>query len=264
MVEAARAEGLSITADMYNYPASSTGLNVVLPQWARDGGHDATMERFKDPALRQRIIEEVRFTCSPDSTLLVGFKNEALRRYIGKSVGEIAREREISAKQAVVDLIEEDDSRIQAVYFTMSPENLKKKVALAWVSFCSDAGSYAAEGVFLKQSTHPRAYGSFARLFRKFVRQDQVITVEEAVRKLTSLPANNMKIRQRGLLKEGYYGDVVVFDPLTITDNATFAKPHQYATGVEHVWVNGVQVLSHGDHTGATPGRFVKGPGFRK
>ena len=263
MVEAARSEGLKITADIYNYPASSTGLNVVLPQWARDGGHDATMERFKDSELRQKAIEEVRFTCSPDSTLLVGFKNEALRNYIGKSVGEIARERQISPQQAVVDLIEEDDSRIQAVYFTMSPDNLKKKAALPWVSFCSDAGSYSAEGVFLKQSTHPRAYGSFSRLLRKFVREDQVVPLEEAVRKLTSLPASNMKIRSRGMLKEGYFGDVVIFDPATITDNATFAEPHQYATGVEHVWVNGVQVLNNGEHTGATPGKFVKGPGHK-
>ena len=264
LVEEARAEGLHITADMYNYPASSTGLNIILPQWVKDGGHDATMKRFQDPVLRQKAIDEVKFRCSPDSTLLVGFKNEQLRHYIGKSVGEIARERNISPNQAVVDLIEEDDSRISAVYFYMSPENLNNKISQPWMSFCSDAGSYTTEGVFLKQSTHPRAYGSFARLLRKYVREDQIIPLQEAIRKLTSLPAANMKIKNRGLLKEGYFGDVVVFDPVTVTDNATFAEPHQYATGVEHVWVNGVQVLKLGEHTGATPGRFVKGPGFKK
>jgi len=264
LVEAAQDEGLHITADMYNYPASSTGLNVILPQWVKDGGHEATMTRFKDPILRQKAIDEVLFTCSPDSTLLVGFKSEHMRNHIGKSVGDVARERNISPQQAVVDLIEEDNSRVSAVYFTMSPNNLNKKVALPWLSFCSDAGSYSAEGIFLKVGTHPRSYGSFARLFRKFVREDQVISIEEAVRKLTSLPATNMKIKQRGFLKEGYYGDIVVFDPASIADHSTFINPHQYATGVEHVWVNGIQVLNHGEHTGATPGRFVKGPGWKE
>ncbi len=264
LVEEAREEGLHITADMYNYPASSTGLNIILPQWVKDGGHDATMKRFLDPVLRQKAIDEVKFRCSPDSTLLVGFKNENLRHYIGKSVGEIARQRNISPSQAVVDLIEEDDSRISAVYFYMSPSNLNNKVSQPWMSFCSDAGSYTAAGIFLKQSTHPRAYGSFARLLRKYVREDQIIPLEEAIRKLTSLPATNMKIKNRGLLKEGYFGDIIIFDPATITDNATFAEPHQYATGVNHVWVNGVQVLDNGEHTGAKPGRFVKGPGFKQ
>lgn len=262
MIEDARAEGLHITTDMYNYPASSTGLNTLLPQWAKDGGHDSTMARFAIPELRAKAIKEVRFTCTPDSTILVGFKNPDLRTYIGKSVGEIARERGTSVNQTVVDLIEEDDSRIQAVFFTMSEQNIKKKVALPWMSYCSDAGSYTSEGVFLKQSTHPRAYGSFARLLGKYVREEQVIPLEEAIRKLTNLPATNLKIENRGLLKPGYYADVVIFDPETITDNATFENPHQYATGVSHVWVNGVPVLVDGDHTGANAGRFVKGPGF--
>ena len=264
MIEAARAEGLHITADMYNYPASSTGLNTLLPQWAKDGGHDSTMARFADPILRQKAIAEVNFTCTPDSTILVGFKNEDLRKYIGKSVGEISRERNISPQQAVVDLIEEDDSRIQAVFFTMSENNIKKKAALPWMSYCSDAGSYANEGVFLKQSTHPRAYGSFARLLGKYVREENVLPLEEAIRKLSNLPATNLKIDKRGLLTPGYYADIVVFDPATITDNATFAEPHQYATGVQHVWVNGIQVLDNGTHTGAPAGRFIKGPGFNK
>ena len=264
MIEAARAEGLHITADMYNYPASSTGLNTLLPQWAKDGGHDSTMARFADPILRQKAIAEVNFTCTPDSTILVGFKNEDLRKYIGKSVGEISRERNISPQQAVVDLIEEDDSRIQAVFFTMSENNIKKKAALPWMSYCSDAGSYTNEGVFLKQSTHPRAYGSFARLLGKYVREENVLPLEEAIRKLSNLPATNLKIDKRGLLTPGYYADIVVFDPATITDNATFAEPHQYATGVQHVWVNGIQVLDNGTHTGAPAGRFIKGPGFNK
>lgn len=264
LVEAARAEGLHITADMYNYPASSTGLNTQLPQWAKDGGHDSTMVRFANPALRAKAIAEVHFNCSPDSILLVGFKNPDLRKYIGQSVGAIARERGISPEQAVVDLIEEDDSRIQAVFFTMSEENIKKKIAVPWVSFCSDAGSYTNEGVFLKQSTHPRAYGSFARLLGKYVREDQVLPLEEAIRKLSHLPATNLKIGRRGLLKTGYFADVIVFDPATITDNATFAEPHQYATGVTDVWVNGTRVLVDGEHTGAPAGRFIKGPGYKR
>ncbi len=264
LVEAAQAAGLHITADTYTYPASSTGLNVVLPQWAKDGGHDSTMARFKDPVLRQRAINEVRFTCSPDSTLLVGFRNPALRKYIGMSVGQIARERGISPEQAVVDLIEEDDSRIQAVYFTMSESNIRKKIALPWVSFCSDAGSYTNEGVFLKQSTHPRAYGSFIRVLGRYSRDKKVIALEEAIRKLSYLPATNLKLKRRGLLAPGYYADVVVFDPATVQDHATFAEPHQYATGVSNVWVNGIRVLQDGQHTGAPAGRFIKGPGYRQ
>ena len=263
MVEAAQKEGLHITADMYTYPASSTGLNVVLPQWAKDGGHDSTMARFQNPELRAKAIAEVRFTCTPDSTILVGFKNPDLRKYTGKSVGEIAREREISPQQAVIDLIEEDDSRIQAVYFTMSENNIKKKVAIPWVSFCSDAGSYTNEGVFLKRSTHPRAYGSFIRVLGKFSRDENIIPLEEAIRKLSHLPATNLKIKKRGLLAPGYYADVVVFDPATVNDNATFAEPHQYATGVNEVWVNGMRVLKNGEHTGAHAGRVVRGPGYK-
>jgi len=262
LIDAARKEGLAITTDMYNYPASSTGLNIVLPQWAKDGGHDSTMMRFKDPVLRKKAMDEIKFTCTPDSILMVGFKNEDLKPLLGKSVGEVARDRGITPEQAVVDLIEEDDSRIQVVYFTMSEDNVRKKVALPYMSFCSDAGSYTAGGVFLQQSTHPRAYGSFARLLAKYVREEKVISLEEAVRKLTSLPAHNLKLHRRGLLKPGYFADVVMFDPASIQDHATFSKPHQYATGVKNVWVNGVQVLKDGEHTGATPGRAIRGPGY--
>jgi N-acyl-D-aspartate/D-glutamate deacylase len=264
LVEAAREEGLHITADMYTYPASSTGLNIVLPQWAKDGGHDSTMARFQDPELRAKAIAEVRFTCTPDSTILVGFKNPDLRKYTGLSVGEIARERGISPEQAVVDLIEEDDSRIGTVYFTMSENNIKKKIAIPWVSFCSDAGSYTNEGVFLKRSTHPRAYGSFIRVLGKYSRDEKVIPLTEAIHKLSFLPATNLKLKKRGLLASGYYADVVVFDPNTVTDNATFAEPHQYATGVNDVWVNGMRVLNNGEHTGAHAGRVVRGPGYKE
>lgn len=263
MIEAARNEGLHITADMYTYPASSTGLSVVLPDWAEDGGIDSVIMRIDNPDLKPKIIAGIHFTCSPDSTLLVGFKTPAMRKYIGRSVGDIARERNVSPEQAVVDLIKEDDSRIQAVYFTMSESNIKKKIALPWVSFCSDAGSYTNEGVFLKQSTHPRAYGSFIRVLGKYTRDEKVIPLEEAVRKLSHLPASNLKLKHRGLLATGYYADVVVFDPATVTDHATFAKPHQYATGVSDVWVNGIRVLKNGEHTDANAGRFVKGPGYK-
>lgn len=264
LVEAARKDGLHITADIYTYPASSTGLNVILPQWARNGGHDSTIIRFQDPALRQKAIDEVHFKCSPDSTVFVGFRNPRLRKYIGQSLGAVARERGISPQQAVVDMIEEDDSRISVVYFSMSEGNVKKKVALPWVSFCSDAGSYTNEGIFLKQSTHPRAYGSFIRVLGKYCRDENIIPLAEAIRKLSHLPATNLKIKKRGLLTPGYYADVVVFDPATVTDHATFSEPHQYATGVNEVWVNGIRVLDNGEHTGAHAGRVVRGPGYKK
>ncbi|HSR59859.1 MAG TPA: D-aminoacylase [Robiginitalea sp.] len=264
LVGDARSRGIPVTTDMYMYNASSTGLNVLMPAWAKDGGHENTMAYLADPSRRARIIQETSFHVPPERILLVGFKNRDLRPLIGKTLAQVAEERGISAARAVADLIQEDDSRIQVVYFSMDPENIKKKLALPYMSVCSDAGSYTNEGVFLEQSTHPRAYGSFARLLSHFVREEQVISLEEAVRRLTSLPAGNLKLQGRGLLREGYYADVVVFDPQTIQDRATFESPHQYATGVDHVFVNGVQVLDGGTHTGATPGRFVKGPGALK
>lgn len=264
LVEDARSRGIPVTTDMYMYNASSTGLNVLMPAWAKDGGHEKTMAYLADPSRRARIIQETSFHVPPERILLVGFKNRDLRPLIGKTLAQVAEKRGISAAQAVADLIQEDDSRIQVVYFSMDPENIKKKLALPYMSVCSDAGSYTNEGVFLEQSTHPRAYGSFARLLSHFVREEKVISLEEAVRRLTSLPAGNLKLQGRGLLREGYYADVVVFDPQTIQDRATFESPHQYATGVDHVFVNGVQVLDGGTHTGATPGRFVKGPGALK
>jgi len=262
-VDSARESGLPVTADIYTYPASSTGLHVQLPDWVREGGVSATIERLKDPGLKSKALKEIQFEHSPNLILLVGFKNEDLRKHIGKRLDEVAAELGKTPAEAMVDLIVEDDSRIQVVYFSMSEENIKKKVVIPWVSFCSDAGSFTNEGVFLKQSTHPRAYGSFARVIGKYVREEGVITLQEAIRKLTSLPAGNLKLKKRGMLAPGYFADIVVFDPENVKDLATFEEPHQYAEGVIHVFVNGVHVLRDGNHTGAMPGRFVKGPGYR-
>jgi N-acyl-D-amino-acid deacylase len=272
-VEQARAEGLAITADVYTYPAGSTGLNSTMPPWVQEGGFESSLERLRDPAARSRIAREMREEWadgenmflgagSPDNILLVGFKNEELKPLTGKTLAEVAATRGTSPEETVMDLVLEDESRVDAVYFTQSPENLRRKIALPWVSFCSDAASLAPEGVFLESSTHPRAYGSFARLLGTFVRDEKILPLEEAIRKLTALPADNLRIGDRGRLREGFFADVVVFDPATIKDHATFAEPHQYATGVAHVFVNGVPVIEDGEHTGATPGRFVRGPGW--
>lgn len=264
LVDKARAKGLKITTDMYMYNASSTGLNVLLPAWAKEGGHSSTIDLMKQPTMRKKMIAEIDFHVPPENILLVGFRNPDMRNLIGKTLADVAEERGKAARETVVDLIYEDDSRIQVVYFSMSEDNVKKKLALPYMAICSDAGSYTNEGVFLEQSTHPRAYGSFARLLGHFVREEKVISLEEAIRRLTLLPATNLKLENRGALKEGYYADVVLFDAETITDNATFKEPHQYATGIKHVLVNGVPVLKEGEHTGAFPGRFVKGPGYVK
>lgn len=263
LVDQARSKGLDITADMYMYNASSTGLNVVLPSWAKEGGHEATIRLMENPAKRKQMMAEIDFHVPPDKILLVGFRNKAMRKYIGMTLAEVAAERGTSANETLVDLIYEDDSRIQVVYFSMSEENIKKKLQLPYMSICSDAGSYTNEGVFLEQSTHPRAYGSFARLLGHYVREEKVIPLEEAIHRLTTLPATNLKLGKRGALKSGYYADVVIFDANTIKDNATFEKPHQYATGMQHVFVNGGHVLKNGEHTGNFPGRFVKGPGWK-
>ena len=262
MINTARKNGLKISADMYTYPASSTGLHVQLPNWVRQDGIPKAVERLSDPQLKKRIINDIVWEHQPDKILLVGFKNPDLRKYIGKRLNEVAASLNKSPEETMIDLIVEDNSRIQVVYFSMSDENIKKKIVQPWMSFCSDAGSYAAEGVFLKQSTHPRAYGSFIRVLGKFSRDEELFPLEEGVRRLSYLPAQNLKIKNRGLLKSGYYADIVIFDPDQVRDLATFKEPHQYATGVVHVFVNGEQVLSDGEHTGATPGRFVKGPGF--
>lgn len=262
-IDSARAEGLPITADIYTYNASSTGLHVQLPDWAREEGVEAMLERLANPENRKRAIEELEFRNTPETILLVGFKKPEMRKYTGKYLNEVAEERGKSAEETLVDLLMEDQSRIQVVYFSMSEENIKKKVAIPWVSFCSDAGSYTNEGVFIKQSTHPRSYGSFIRVLGKFARDEGVITLQEGIRKLTSLPASNLKLNKRGTLAVGNYADIVVFDPEKVNDKATFTEPHQYAEGVIHVFVNGGQVLKDGEHTGAMTGRFVKGPGFK-
>jgi len=272
-IEKARAEGLQITADVYTYPASATGLNAAIPPWVQEGGFEASVERMKDPAIRDRLAAEMLESSdewenmylgvgSPDNILLVSFKNEALKPLTGKTLAEVAEMRGTDPRYTAMDLIIEDDSRVGTVYFGQSEDIVRKAVALPWVSFNSDAESQAPEGVFLLSNPHPRAYGSFARVLAKYVREEKVLTLQEAIRKLAALPTQTMRIDHRGQLKEGYYADVVVFDPAKIQDHATFVKPHQYATGMLHVFVNGEQVLKDGEHTGAKPGRFVRGPGW--
>ena len=273
MVEDARAEGLAITADVYTYPAGATGLNVTIPPWVQEGGFEASLERMRDPVIRKRLIREMNtpsdewenmflMAGSPHNILLIGFKSEDLKPLTGKTLAEISEMRGTPPAETIFDLILEDASRVDTVYFTQSEDVVRKAVSLPWVSFNSDEASMAPEGVFLKSSAHPRAYGSFARVLAKYVRDEGVITLEDAVRKLAALPAHNLRIDRRGQLQEGWYADVVVFDPETIQDHATFVEPHQYATGMKHVFVNGVQVLKDGEHTGATPGRVVRGPGW--
>jgi N-acyl-D-amino-acid deacylase len=262
LIQSARDQGLAITADMYTYPASSTGLHTQMPEWTREDGVDAMLERLENPVLQAKILPEIEFQHAPDNILLVGFKNENLRKYIGRRLSEVAAERGKSPEQTMMDLMLEDRSRIQVVFFAMSEENLEKIIKLPWVSFCSDGGSYTNEGVFIKQSTHPRAYGSFIRVLGKYSRDMGLITLEEAVRRLSALPAENLKLKKRGKLEPGFFADIVVFDPEKVRDKATFEEPHQYAEGMVHVFVNGTQVIKEGEHTGATPGRFVKGPGY--
>jgi N-acyl-D-amino-acid deacylase len=273
-VETARAQGLQITADMYTYTASATGLDAAMPPWVQEGGYDGWVQRMKDPAVRQRVIEEMRTPSdkwdngllsagSPDRVLLVGFKNDALKPLTGKTLAEIAKMRGKSPEETAIDLVIEDGSRVGTIYFEMNEENVRRELKLPWVSFGADEDSQAPEGVFLKSNPHPRAYGNFARFLGRYVRGEKVVPLEEAVRRLASLPAQNLSLENRGLLKEGYFADVVVFNPATIQDHATFGNPHQYSTGVEHVFVNGVQVLRNGEHTGAKPGRVVRGPGWR-
>lgn len=272
-IEAARAEGVAITTDMYAYAASSTGLEAAMPLWVQEGGHDAWVARLKDPAIRARVADEMRnpgedfenrieHAGGPDGVLLVGFKNPALRKYQGKTLGDVSRERGTPPEETAIDLVVEDDSRVQVIYFVMSEDNVRKGTTLPYMSFGSDGGSMAPEGLFLNQSTHPRAYGNFARVFAKYVREEKSLTLEEAIRKMTSLPASNLKLRDRGRLEQGYYADVVVFDPATIQDHATFKEPHQLSTGVKHVFVNGVLTVADEEHTGAKAGRVVRGPGW--
>jgi N-acyl-D-amino-acid deacylase len=270
MIEDARRQGLKITADMYLYPAAATGLDAAMPPSALDGGYDALFARLQDPAQRATLAAQIRTptdewenlylaTGSPERVLLVEFKNEALKPLTGKTLAEVARMRGTDPVDTIMDLVLEDRSRVGAVYFMMSEENITKQIKRPWVSLGSDGASMAPEGVFLRSSTHPRAYGNFARLLGKYVRDERAITLADAVHRLSGLPASNLELDRRGFLRPGMFADVVVFDPRTIADRATFEKPHQYAIGVRHLLVNGVPVLADGEHTGALPGRALWG-----
>ncbi len=273
-VEAARAAGLRITADMYTYPAGATGLGATMPPWSQEGGRMAWLARLKDPATRTRIAREMTTPtdawenffvgATPEGILLVGFRSEALKPLTGKTLAEVAKQRGKPPEEVAIDLVIENELDVSAVYFLMSEDNLRTQLKLPWVSFGSDAESPAPEGVFLKSSTHPRAYGNFARWLGKYVRDEKLVPLEDAIRRMTSLPAANLGIRERGTLRPTYFADVVVFDPASIQDHATFDRPHQYSTGVKHVLVNGTQVLKDGAHTGKLPGRVVRGPGYGK
>ncbi len=274
-IDSARDAGLKITTDMYNYVAGATGLDASMPPWVQEGGYNAWAERLQDPEIREKVKaqmmakgdgwENLYFAAGdPAKLILVGFKNDSLKYLTGKTLKEVAELRGTGYEETAMDLVWQDGSRVGTIYFLMSEANVKRQIALPYMSFGSDAGSMAPEGLFLKYNPHPRAYGNFARLLGKYVRDEKVITLAEAIRKLSYQPATNLKIKKRGLLAQGYYADVVVFDPETISDHATFDEPHQYSTGVSDVWVNGIRVLNNGEHTNAHAGRFVKGPGYKK
>ena len=271
-IEEARKAGQKITADMYTYTAAGTGLDACLPPWAEDGGYPALFKRLRDPATREKIKAEVQTPSdkwenlylaagSPEKILLSGFKSEKLKPLTGKSLAEVAKMRGKDPIETAMDLIAEDESRIDTIYFLMAEENVKKEIVKPWVSFGSDEASQAPEGNFLKSNCHPRAYGNFARVLGKYVREEKVLTLEEAIRKLSGLPAMNLGLDHRGFVQAGMFADLVIFDPATVGDRATFEKPHQYAVGMKHVFVNGTQVLKDGEHTGAKPGRALWGPG---
>jgi N-acyl-D-amino-acid deacylase len=273
-VEAAQKGGVRITADMYTYTAGATGLDASMPPWVQEGGVDKWIKRLKDPSVRRQVVQEMRTPTNkwenlflaagtPKNILLVGFRQDSLKYLTGRTLEEVAALRHKSAEETAMDLVIDDDSRVGTIYFLMAEENVRKQIALPWVSFGSDEASLAPEGVFLKSNAHPRAYGNVARLLGKYVRDEKIISLEEAIRRLSSFPAENLKIRERGLLRSGFYADVVVFDAARIADHATFEKPHQYGTGMIHVFVNGKQVLKDGEHTGAKPGMVVLGPGSK-
>jgi N-acyl-D-amino-acid deacylase len=272
-VERARREGLSIEADMYTYVAGATGMTSAFPPTLQDGGFGELRERLMDPRIRREMKKAMNTNATDwenlyygaggaEHVLLLSFKQDSLKKYTGKTLAEVAKRRNKSPEETAMDLIVQDSTRVGVAYFLMSEENVRKQVVLPWMSFGSDEGSYTTEGVFLESNAHPRAYGNFARVLGKYTRDEKLMSLQAAIQKLTRLPAEHMKLRKRGQLKKGYFADIVVFDPATIQDHSTFEKPHQYATGVLHVFVNGVQVLKEGEHTGKTPGRFVKGPGY--
>jgi N-acyl-D-amino-acid deacylase len=268
-VESARAAGTRITADMYVYTAGATGLDVSMPAWVQEGGLDKWIERLKDPAIRARVLAEMRATsptwenllqrAGPKGALLLEFKNPKLKPLTGKTLDEVATMRGVSPEEAAMQLVVEDGSRVGVAYFLMSEDNVRREVALPWVSFGSDASAPAPEGVFLQSNEHPRAYGNFVRVLAKYVRDEKVLSLQQAIRKLSGLPAQNLSIKDRGMLRKGYFADVVIFDPRTVQDHSTYERPHQLASGVDEVWVNGVQALHNGTATGAPSGRFVRG-----
>lgn len=273
-VERARNEGIDVSANMYTYIAGATGMTAAFPPSLQDGGFGKLRERLMNPTVREEMKKAMNTnatdwenlyygTGGPENVLLLSFKQDSLKKYTGKTLAEVAKTRGTTPEDAAIDLIIQDSTRVGTAFFLMSEENVRKQVAIPWVSFGSDEGSYTNEGVFLKSNAHPRAYGTFARVLGKYSRDEKLITLQEAIRKLSKLPATNLKIQKRGDLKVGNYADIVIFDPSKVKDNATFDKPHQYAEGMIHVFVNGVQVLNDGEHTNAKPGRFVKGPGYR-
>jgi N-acyl-D-amino-acid deacylase len=274
-IDKANKSGLRITADMYTYTAGATGLDATMPPWVQEGGIKEWIKRLKNPAIRKKVLQEMRTPTDtwenlllnagdPERVLLLGFTNDSLKRYTGKTLGEVAKIYGKSPEETAMDLVITDSTRVETAYFLMNEENIKRQIALPYVSFGSDAGSPTAAGMFLKYKDHPRAYGNFSRLLGKYVRDERVIPLEEAIRKLTSLPATNLKIQKRGQLAPGFYADLAIFDPAKIQDHATFENPHQYSTGMVHVFVNGTQVLADGEHTGAKPGKVVRGPGWKK
>jgi N-acyl-D-amino-acid deacylase len=271
-IEAARARGQRITADMYTYPAGSTGLDAAMPTWVQAGGVEEWIKRLKDPATRARVLAEMRLDhpdfenlehqAGGEGTLLVGFRNPALKALTGKTLAEVAKARGTSVEDTAIDLVIEDGSRVQVVYLLMSEKNVARETAIPWVSFGSDAAAMAPEGVFLLSSTHPRAYGNVARVLGKYVREEKTLTLAEAVRRLSAQPAHNLGLHDRGLIRTGYFADLVVFDPATVADHATFEKPQQFSTGVSDVVVNGQLVLADGQPTAARSGRVVRGRGW--
>jgi N-acyl-D-amino-acid deacylase len=273
-IDSARSAGLDISADMYTYTAGGTGLYATMPQWVQEGGQDAWIERLKNPSIRARVIKEMLapgkdwenffyMVGKPENIILGVFKTDSLKYLTGKTLAQVAESRKVSPAGTIIDLVVHDNSPVESIFFLMTEENVRKLIVLPWVSFGSDEQSIATEGLFLKSFPHPRAYGNFSRLLGKYVREEKLMPLEEAIRKLTSLPANNMKIQKRGMLKDGYFADIVVFDPQKISDHATFSNPHQYSTGVSDVFVNGRQVLKNGEHTGMMPGRIIRGPGYK-
>jgi N-acyl-D-amino-acid deacylase len=275
MVETARKQGIAITANMYTYTAAATGLTSCFPPTLQDGGFGKLRVRLQDPVIRKQMVKVMHTNANdwenlyygsggPENILLLQFKQDSLKKFTGKTVAEVARIRSTTPEETAMDLIVQDSTRVGVAYFLMNENNVQKEVALPWVSFGSDEASYAPEGVFLKSNAHPRAYGCFARVIGKYTRDEKLMTLQQAIYKLAKLPATNINLKKRGVLTVGNYADIVIFDPNTVQDHATYDKPHQYATGVSDVFVNGVQVLKNNEHTGASPGRFLKGPGYKK